>query len=84
MKIFIKHMYLAMYFGQYLGLRVIGLYIYIYIYIAKIFYSTRQNETIFSIILTTLFWGVGSTKWKGERVIEIFINGFLSLGSSLG
>ena len=31
MKIFIKHMYLAMYFGQYLGFRVIGLYIYIYI-----------------------------------------------------
>ena len=35
-----------MYFGQYLGLQSYWiLYIYIYTYIAKIFYSTRQNET---------------------------------------
>ena len=37
-----------MYFGQYLGLQsywILYIYIYIYTYIAKIFYSTRQNET---------------------------------------
>ena len=35
-----------MYFGQYLGLQSYWIfYIYIYTYIAKIFYSTRQNET---------------------------------------
>ena len=46
-KIFIKHMLFSYVFWTIFGLTKLldFIYIYIYTYIAKIFYSTRQNET---------------------------------------
>ena len=44
-KIFIKHMLFSYVFWTIFGFTKLLDYIYLYIYIAKIFYSTRQNET---------------------------------------